>query len=527
MIFLFLYDIITCRHADREISGLCFLYDGRRVTVAAFRIMAGKNRFIRFLINAQKTPWYPALFAALCIIAGTNNHTVYIPILWVLASFVLFSVFFTDDNKVFLTPLLMIFFALGCDTSSDAFVNSNGEMLSFMDDNAFVQVVILCVVCVGSLLIRLIDDGSVVAAFKKRRLFTWSIVAMDVAFLTSGLFSPVSEIKNLGYGALLAMGFTVVYFLVSGMLEKSEDPVTYACYAMLGTAYVAFTQIMTVVIEKYINNDLIIIYGATNPGHEIIKINKDELTLGWGISTVIAAVFVLGIPAAMYLAKKSKWSFLMYFSAPLFLLGTVIINCRAAMIIGFVALVLCAVVGCITGKNKVAIRIYTVILALAVIAFAIYVHLNVMPLSVLIEKLADILRLVESNPLTETGRMDLWKNGLEDFRSAPVFGVGFNDGGYPAELRSNNFYSNMYHCILVQIPAAMGIVGCLAFIFHIIHLIKLCFKKFSVDRLFIVMIPCMILGMSLVDNFFFYLHFQIFYGVFIAIAEKMMNGETN
>ena len=522
MIFLFLYDIITCRHADREIPGLCFLYDGRRVTVAAFRIMVGKNRFIRFLINAQKTPWYPALFATLCIIAGTNNHTVYIPILWVLASFVLFSVFFTDDNKVFLTPLLMIFFALGCDTSSDAFVNSNGEMLSFMDDNAFVQVVILCVVCVGSLLIRLIDDGSVIAAFKKRRLFTWSIVAMDVAFLASGLFSPVSEIKNLGYGALLAMGFTVVYFLVSGMLEKSEDPITYACYAMLGTAYVAFIQIMTVVVEKYREDDLIIIYDAERFGKEVIKINKDELTLGWGISTVIAAVFVLGIPAAMYLAKNRKGSAFTFFSAPLFLLGTVIINCRAAMIVGIFAFVVCTLVCCITGKNRVSIRIYTVIIAVLLVALGIYVHFAIMPFSELLSKLAGILRLGTSGTLIEAGRTDLWKDGIADFRSSPIFGVGFNDGGYPEELRNNNFYSNMYHCILIQIPAAMGIVGCLSFLFHIIHLAKLFFKRFSADKLLILMIPCMILGMSLVDNFFFYLHFQIFYGTFAAIAEKML-----
>ena len=215
---------------------------------------------IRFLVNAQKTPWYPVLFAVLCIIGGTHDHTVYIPILWILSAFVLFSVFFTDDNKVFLTPLLMIFFSLGCDTSSDAFSDSNGDMLAFMDKGAFVEVMTICAICVGSFIVRLILDGSIASAFKRRRLFTVSIIAMDIAFLANGLFSPGYEIVNFGYGAFLAMGFTVVYFIVSGMLEHSEDPITYACYAMVATADVAFLQILVVVARLMQNNKFLLIY---------------------------------------------------------------------------------------------------------------------------------------------------------------------------------------------------------------------------------------------------------------------------
>lgn len=43
--------------------------------------------FIKFLVNAQKTVWYPVLFAALCILGGINNYTVYIPVMWVLIAF--------------------------------------------------------------------------------------------------------------------------------------------------------------------------------------------------------------------------------------------------------------------------------------------------------------------------------------------------------------------------------------------------------------------------------------------------------
>ena len=466
---------------------------------------------IRFLVNAQKTPWYPVLFAVLCIIGGTHDHTVYIPILWILSAFVLFSVFFTDDNKVFLTPLLMIFFSLGCDTSSDAFSDSNGEMLAFMDKGAFVQVMTICVICVGSFIVRLILDGSIALAFKRRRLFTVSIIAMDIAFLANGLFSPGYEIVNLGYGAFLAMGFTVVYFIVSGMLEHSEDPITYACYAMVATAYVVFLQISQVAIKLHLSGSYIIKFWGVK------QLNKDGLTLGWGISTVIGAVMVLGIPAAMYLAKNKKGSLFFFISSILFVGGTVIVGARSAMLVGTLTFLFCTLACCIKGKNRVLIRIYSLSSVAIAIAALILIDRHLVSLSEFIDKAVGVLRLDLNK---DSGRRTLWTDGINDFRSSPIFGTGFNDGGYPENLKKNNFFSNMYHCILVQLPGSMGLVGCIAFAMHAVSLCIACFKKISLDKILLIFIPLSILGMSLVDNFFFYLHFQIFYGTFIAIAEK-------
>lgn len=467
---------------------------------------------IRFLVNAQKTPWYPALFAALCVIGGTHDYTVYIPILWILAAFVLFSVLFTDDNKVFLTPLLMIFFSLGCDTEADAFVDSDGDMLAFIDKGAFVQVIIICIICVGAFVIRLIADGSVASAFKSRRLFTWSIVAMDVAFLTNGLFSPSYDIINLGFGAFFAMGFTVVYFLVCGMLERSKDPVTYGCYCMLGTAYVAFLQMTAVVVRLVLNNEFFIVY---SDGTAVI--NKACLSLGWGVSTVVAAVFVLGIPAAMYLGKNRRFSLFYFASCVLFVIGTLVINVRSAMLVSVAVLILCTVLCCINGKNRVRFRIYCAVSAVILIAVLIYINSCIAPLSQIADKLFDLLRL---NLHVNSGRDSLWSNGLSDFMACPLFGVGFNNGGYPDALRQNNVFSNMYHCIFVEFPGAMGIVGCLAFVIHLVSLGVLFFRKPGIDKLFIILVPLMIIGMSVSDNFFFYLHFQIFYGAFLALAEN-------
>ncbi len=468
---------------------------------------------IRAGVDFLKTPWYPVLFAILCVLGGTHDHTVYVPVLWIMTVIILFSILFTDDNKVFLTPLLMIFFTLGQDTAPDAFLESDGDMLAFMDGGAFVQVIIICVICVGSFIIRLFVDGSVASFFKRKRHFTWGIILMDIAFLANGLFSPVYSPINLGIGAFLAMGFTIVYFLVLGMLDRSEDPVTYACYAMLATAYAALLQMLTVVVNLAMEGDYFIFFKSLGE----IVINRSEFTLGWGVATVVAAVFVLGIPAAMYLAKDRKCSLFSYISAILFILGTLMINVRSAMAVGVLTFVIFAVWLCFSGKNRKLMRIYLGTSAAIAIVVLILAHLFVAPLSSILEKLSSLLRFSLD---LDSGRGKLWANGISDFLSSPVFGVGFNDGALEGAARQNNFFSNMYHCILVEIPGAMGIFGCFAFIVHAVQLALLCFKRFSLDKLLLLFVPLMIIGASLVDNFFFYLQFQIFYGAFLAVAEK-------
>ena len=192
------------------------------------------------------------------------------------------------------------------------------------------------------------------------------------------------------------------------------------------------------------------------------------------------------------------------------------------MVIGMAAFIVCAIVCCFTGKNRVQIRIYSAILVALMLGAIVYVHFKIMPISSMIHEVFALLRLESDTGIIDVRRKLLWENGIKDFKLSPLFGVGFKDGGYSVKMQSENFYSNMYHCILIQVPAAMGIVGCLAFIFHLFHLAKLSFKKFSSDRLILLMIPFMIIGMSLVDNFFFYMNFQIFYGIFLALAEKTL-----
>ena len=483
------------------------------IPVCSVKRLRDENKLIRFLVDFQKTPWYPALFAALCILSGTNTYKVYIPVLCILALFVLFSAFFADDNKVFLTPLLMMFFGLGTDVPGDAFLQSNGDMLASFDMKVFPIIIVIYTVSILSLLIRLVADGSVKAIFKRKRMLTVGIIAMDVAFIFNGLFGADPSFANLLYGTLIALGLTVVYFLTSGMLESSKGAPEYACYVMTGTAYVAFLQILTVVIRALVHGKFFfqLADGTT-------QVNRTILVLSWGVTTVVAAVFVLGIPAAMYLAKTRKYSLFYYVSSLLFIFGALLINARAAVLVGGVVFLVCCILCCAKGKNTFKNRIYTsVILVLCFIACGVILFM-VLRSEELMQKLLGIFRLSEKG--LDSGRFNLWYDGWCDFLSSPIFGIGFENGGY--ELKRNNFYSNMYHCIFIEVIGAMGLVGALSFALHLFSLGWITVKKFSVEKLLILLVPFSVIFLSFVDNFFFYAHFQIFYGVFLAVAEKMI-----
>jgi O-antigen ligase len=112
----------------------------------------------------------------------------------------------------------------------------------------------------------------------------------------------------------------------------------------------------------------------------------------------------------------------------------------------------------------------------------------------------------------------LWERGWQDFAAWPVFGVGFEKGAFVGWEVLRNVFANMYHNVFVQFAAAMGILGIGAFGVHLWQVGRL-FRKPKGKTVLLLTLPVMILMMSLVDNFFFYLNQQIAYCMFLAVAE--------
>ena len=97
------------------------------------------------------------------------------------------------------------------------------------------------------------------------------------------------------------------------MLDKSENVISYACKCLVCTSHVALCQLGVLAFKAHKAGNLF----RYNEALEITGINRQ--TLAWGLATIVGAVIVAGIPAAMYLARNCKFSVFGYISAIMFL----------------------------------------------------------------------------------------------------------------------------------------------------------------------------------------------------------------
>lgn len=477
----------------------------------ALRAIRDRNRLIGFLVQEQKTLLYPILFAILCFASALSGKAIYVPIFWFFCATIVFAALFTDDNKVFLTPMLLIYYGLGQDRSPN-FKGGAGEIFQTFDIDGLLHLCISGGIMIAAVLVRFALDGTLLRAFRKRGICFYGILALDAAFLLNGAFGGTWSYWNLLYGAFFAMGITLFYCIVLSMLDSSHEPVLYGCQVMVCMSYMVLAQFAVIALKAFGDNTLF--YRARSG--MILFLDRNALQLPWGIANLIGAVLALGIPAAFYLARNRRFSGFSYVSALLFLVGCVAINTRSATLIGSAAFVFGVILCCVGGTNKKKNRIYTAFLILAVLLALVYIHREITPLSQLWDRLMYFLRF--SN-LKETGRRAFWANGWQDFLRSPIFGAGFSDGAHETLRPDNNVFSNMYHNLGIELLGAMGILGVLAMLLHLRGFCEILFRRFSTDRLLLLAVPAMILGMSLVDNFFFYLNFQIFYAIFLALAE--------
>ena len=461
-----------------------------------------RSFLIRAIVRFQNSIFYPILFALICIVSGLGSKDTYLPMILILTVLVLLSAVFSDDNKVFFVPMLMVYYALGNDYD-ELFVGDRGKLLMNFDLDGFKTAIAFGVVMAVAVFTRLIADGTVANALKKRGLCFWGIISLDIAFLFNGAFSEKWTPVNLIYGAITGIAITVFYLVALSISERSKDPVPYACKTLVCTSFVALVQASVVIGEQ------IRVGGITTP----YVLNR---SLPWGVATIVGAVICMGIPAALYLAAKCRFSFISYMTAFVLWGGTFIVNSRGASITGAIMLVIGIIASCVGGKNKIECRFYTVmaIIELGVVVFLVDKYL--FDVSEMIDKALVFFRFEN---LAADSRITLWKKGIEDFRSSPVFGVGFNEGSFTVE---SNLYSGMYHSIIMQLLASMGIVGFVMFLVHLKHVAEVLIRRASAEKLLLLLVPFGVIIASMVDNFFFYPNFQIFYAVFLALAEHLL-----
>lgn len=372
------------------------------------------------------------------------------------------------------------------------------------------------------LLYRLIQSGILRKMLKLHGDFAVSILILDAAFLTNGLFSGGWRVESLLYGALFSLTVTVFYLVMREVIRRSNDGIAYACRALVATGLCICAQ-LGVTAYRLFKSDLLFL----NIGDGTRRIAREFLCTSWGVVTIIGAVLALAVIAALYLARDEKFP-LFYFGCSLvFLFFCVLINARGATFAGGILFVVGCVFCCAKGKNRKTNRIVTLLLVLLAAAIAVsFLLLDAERRGQLFSTIAQMMRLNFNT--AENGfwqgvlgaRYDIFLRGLQDFVDAPLFGSGFLSGDYPANL----VYDKMYHNIAIEFLGSMGLVGILAFLYHLFVLLRMTWRYRGGKRAVLMLVPFAIIAMSSLDNFFFYPNFNIYYATFLACAECVAAG---
>ena len=457
--------------------------------------------------------WYPALYAGLCVISGVNGKEVYVPVVCIMAALMIASAFFAEKARTLLVPILLSFYCIGVD-NRNGFSLMNSDLLGYYDLNAFLTVCAIGAVCAGFLLARLTRMGVFKKEQQKDNQFLWGILLMDAAMLLNGVGNPCWKPVNLLYGLIFGAVLTFFYILFRGVVTGSREDRVYFCRVIVAMSMIAMVQLLIRCAVRWQEGTFWVFEqdsGAWYP-------NRDIASLGWGISTSVGGVLVLGVPAAVYLMNYARRSWLWLLVAVALTVTALIPRSRSSIIAATVFLAVGILAGCFAGRNKKQIRM------IGITAFGVCATGLAVLVITGIVRISDLIRYVRLDRILENGRWGMWETAWEHFSQTPLFGIGFDKGAYPDKIREANVFSNMYHGIIPQFYGAMGILGVCALLKHLFDLGKAVLYRFSAEKWMLAMVLGMILTMSLVDNFFFYANYQFVYCLFLALIERMETG---
>ena len=469
----------------------------------------------------------------------------------------IFSVLLLDD----LTPLLSNFLFMGImisiEHSPSTFLVGDGNGSAYlMQPAVLAQIVVLVTLYVIAVFARIaltVKSGK----FKITPVF-WTLAAFGFILILNGVFSSNYRLMDLVYGIFLAFCFFGIFCLVKDNVSCSKQ-----AYTNLAFSFFAFSVVLLgVLVGKYVSA------GVIKDG----IIDRNLLAFGWGMYNNMALLMLLCVPSVMYLAGTQKYGYL-YFIYSVFLAAGVILTMSRQAWVGLVVVYLISLVALLlVGKNRLVNSIITGVVAviflillltmkdkllllisgtpnakgekaailllvgaLYIIAISVlnikcknkYVKYGITGGSILIiiivagifyQKTYELLyKLIESS----NGRNVLWKDAITNFKSAPLFGIGFfvnlnNDPGFAGMA----IIPNMYHNTFFQMLGACGIFGLLGYVVHRIFTLISFFKDPTTERSYIGLTILCILITTLFDNHLFYILPTIIYSFLLGIMIK-------
>lgn len=398
------------------------------------------------------------------------------------------------------TPMISLFLFMNIIISMENSPSNLGnESDYYLQPVIYIQIIVAISAAVLTLAARLCVD-IIAGRFRPSPMF-YGLCALSGALLLNGAFSKDYNPLNFVYGLFLSAMFIGIFMLISGNISPAKKTFEQIAFYFACFAVVLCIE-LTVVYATY---EGLIVDGT---------IVRSKIFLGWGMYNTIGMLLCICIPAWFYLALTQKFGFVYTVLG----MGNI---CAAFLAVSRQSMIGAAIVGvacllwliiCSKGRERF-VHIVLIVVTLACAGSSI---------GALFDEVMLYFKSLGDNFMTGSGRIELWKRAVKYFEEYPIFGIGFFGGDlsdYAGDFIGLDIIPLMYHNTVIQMFAACGLTGLIAYIIHRIQTIISFFRNITRERIFIVMTGCVFLILCLFDNHLFYLFPTLVYTALVAVLK--------
>lgn len=464
--------------------------------------------WVRAVLNFLDGWYYPAAYALLCLLSSLFGleFLVYA----VSVAVILFVCLFAKDTKALIAPVVLIVYSTSWKHTPQPPYNS-----SFLNDPGVLGgIIALGAVAVAAMIFRLV-------VYRRNRNFISAptrlkggLVFLAIAFTFNGMFYSGYVIKDLFFGALIALSYIAIYFMFYDTYrrERGETGVYFAYVIALASA-VILLQVAKLLLIGHTGTP----QGDMSVFTEDGSINKDLMIAGWGMSNNVGGMLAMFMPAWLYLAYKFRNGWIFYLLAFVQMGAVAFTLSRSSLLVGGAMLLVGMVVlSVVKSPRRKFFRIFNIAAVCAAILFCLVFR----------EKIVEIFAVIFERGFGDSQRFEIWWNGVLNFLKEPVWGVGFFEPFYVDINIENWVFPDMYHNLLIQTLACCGMVGMFAYMFHFAQVLNLLIRKPTAERLLYFAIFLMISGTSLLDNHIFHVFPALVYSLALVLWEKDVEQES-
>ena len=432
--------------------------------------------------------WYPFLVAAL-VFAG---HTSGLDVAFICA--ILLSaipgLLVMHDAEFLISPFMMIAFTVTARYFNPTTVDYHYER--FLEKPWSVPLFCITGVVIAAMGYFMIRNRRGANRLHRSPILL-SLTILCGVMLFNGAFNPVYTPKNLLFVVIFAFStlFVYLFFTLYGNFDRQSIDRFFFCLVITGVLVLAELAFAFFTRVRFEDGTIV----------------KESVVVGWGVWTSIGGMLAFLLPAPFYFARWHRNGWIFFLIGLAMFAGTLCSQSRGALLVGCAVLPVCLALVCAGGSNRKQNRMFTtfVVVALAVGALLLSRHVGA------------LVRNFTDYGLNDNGRFALWKAGWKNFLRYPVFGSGF----YDSVEGDWNFvvYPYFYHNTLVQMLAACGAVGFLAYLWHRAMTVRLVFTRRNVPKAFLGACILGLLLFGLIDVQFFKTYPTILYAQMLVYME--------